>query len=297
MELYKIKGNTYYISAPTNCGVYVFKNKNCLLIDTGSNASDAKKIDEVLLNNNLHPKYIINTHNHLDHCGGNNYFRKSYPGCFTYTSTKEKLFMENPELQPSILSSSTPIKGIHKNLNPIAVDMVLSYGANKINDDKFEIVSLKGHSIEQIGIITPEKICFLGDSIFSHDIIEKYSLPYLYNIEESIATLNKIKNIDADFFVVSHSNTLLDREQISSLVYKNLQNIENYNNQILDLLDQPLTCEDILENLAVLNDLSMGFFQYHLNHSAVSAFIAYLMSRNLLNYSIEEGKLYYFKNV
>lgn len=35
MELTKIKGNSYYINFPTNIGVYIFKNKNCLLIDTG----------------------------------------------------------------------------------------------------------------------------------------------------------------------------------------------------------------------------------------------------------------------
>jgi len=34
MELIKIKGNSYYIKAHTNIGVYMFKNKNCILIDT-----------------------------------------------------------------------------------------------------------------------------------------------------------------------------------------------------------------------------------------------------------------------
>ncbi len=43
MELTKIKGNSYYINFPTNIGVYIFKNKNCLLIDTGKNKYDGKK--------------------------------------------------------------------------------------------------------------------------------------------------------------------------------------------------------------------------------------------------------------
>ncbi|EET85572.1 zinc-dependent hydrolase [Clostridium carboxidivorans P7] len=40
MSLDKIKGNTYYINSVTNSGIFVFKNKNCLIIDTGSNNSD-----------------------------------------------------------------------------------------------------------------------------------------------------------------------------------------------------------------------------------------------------------------
>lgn len=296
MSLNKIKGNSYYISATTNCGIFVFKNKNCLLVDTGINNTEAKKIDQILIENNLHPKYIINTHNHLDHCGGNTYFQRTYPGCLVYTSLKEKLFMENPEFQASILSSSSPIKGIDKSNKPITVDFVLDYGTNKINDEKFEVISLKGHSIEQIGIITPEKVCFLGDSIFSEEILEKYSFPYLYDIEESINTLNLLKDVDADYFVISHSNHVLNREQILVLVDKNLENIENFKNQMLDLLDQPLTREDLLENITILNDLSLNFYQYHLNFGGISAFITYLYSKGLINYSIENGKLYYFKD-
>ncbi|NMM64203.1 MBL fold metallo-hydrolase [Clostridium sp. P21] len=295
MSLDKIKGNTYYINSVTNSGIFVFKNKNCLIIDTGSNNSDAKKIDDVLVKNNLHPKYIINTHNHLDHCGGNIYFQKNYPGCLVYTSQKEKLFMENQEIQASILSSSSPIKGIDTSNKTLSVDFTLEYGTNKINDEKFEIIPLKGHSIEQIGIITPEKVCFLGDSIFSSEILKKYSFPYLYDIEESINTLNNIKTIDADYFVISHSDKVLCKDEIIELCDKNLANIENYKNQILELLEQPLTREDILENIAVLNDLSFNFYQYHLNFGGVSAFISYLYSKSLIEYSLECGKLYYFK--
>ncbi|AYD40942.1 MBL fold metallo-hydrolase [Clostridium fermenticellae] len=295
MALEKIKGNTYYISASTNSGVYAFKNKNCLIIDTGINNTDAKKIEDAILKNNLHPKFIVNTHNHLDHCGGNIYFQKNYPGCLVYTSLKEKIFMENPEFQASILSSSTPIKGIDKSNKSIKVDFVLEYGTNKIGDEKFEIIPLSGHSIEQIGIITPEKVCFLGDSIFSSEILNKYSFPYLYDIENSLNSLNRIKEIDADYFIISHADNILDKQQITTLVDKNIQNIQNYIEQILELLDQPLTREDILQNISILNDLSFNFYQYHLNFGGISAFLQYMYSESMIDYSIEDGKLYYFK--
>ena len=51
MKLEKINGNTYYINAPTNIGVYTYKNKNCMLIDTGSTHSQGKKIDLILEEN------------------------------------------------------------------------------------------------------------------------------------------------------------------------------------------------------------------------------------------------------
>ncbi|HAZ37720.1 MAG TPA: MBL fold metallo-hydrolase [Clostridiaceae bacterium] len=296
MMLNKIKGSSYYIDAPTNIGVYVFKNKNCLLVDSGINSTQAKKIDEVLIQNDLHPKYIINTHSHIDHCGGNLYFKNNYPGVLIYTSQSEKLFMDNPLLHSYAQYSANPIKEIVRNNKVVPVDSVIDYGLNKINDEKFEIIPLKGHSIEQIGILTPEKVCYLGDSIFSENIIEKYSFPYLINIEDSINTLKSIADIDGDFFMVSHSSVLYTKNEIVALVNKNLQNIEDYINQISDLLDQPLTKEDLLENLIIINELKVkSLNEYHNYFSSVSAFLSYLYEKSNISFSIEDGKVYYFK--
>ena len=295
MELTKIKGNTYYINAPTNIGIYVFKNKNCLIIDTGINNSQARKIDEVLLNNNLHPKHIINTHSHIDHCGGNSYFKNNYTGCLFYSSNKEKIYMENIELCFQMLSGSKPLKGLVKTNKSSNIDFILDYGTNKINDEKFEVIKLNGHTEEQIGIITPEKVCFLGDSVFSCETMKKYSIPYLYDIETSINTLNSIKDIDADYFVLGHGENIVDKSNLISLVDKNLKNIDDYINQILELLDQPLTKEDILQNLAILNDINMSFTQYHVDLSTIGSFLSYLNDKDYIDSSIQDGKLYFYK--
>lgn len=296
MELIKIKGNTYYIPAPTNIGVYVFKNKNCLLIDTGINNSQARKIEEVLVANNLHLRYIINTHSHLDHCGGNIYLKDAYPGCQVSASETEKTFMENPLLLAMILYSASPLRGLARSPRCFPVDFVLEPGTTRINDEKFEIIPLYGHTMGQIGIITPDWVCFLGDSIFSTGILEKYSLPYLFDIEESIATLKRLPELDACFFLLSHDECgVVSQDDFPDLVAKNLSNIDQYLQQMLDLLDQPRTREELLEILTVLNELSMNLMEYHLLFSTVSAFIKYLHDRDLVACSVEEGRLYYYK--
>ncbi len=90
-------------------------------------------------------------------------------------------------------------------------------------------------------------------------------------MEESIKSLEIIKNIEADYFVISHCDRVLEKDEIINLVDKNMKNIEKHVNIILELLDQPLTKEDILENLAILEDLKLNFNQYHLYIGAVSA--------------------------
>jgi glyoxylase-like metal-dependent hydrolase (beta-lactamase superfamily II) len=295
MELRKIKGNTYYINSPTNIGVFCFKNKNCLLIDTGVNSSAARKNDEILVENNLHPKYIINTHSHLDHCGGNSFFKNTYSGCYVYASSKEKLYIENIELQAAMLFSSFPVKDLEPRSSDAKVDFVLDYGVNKINDEKFQIIKLRGHSPEHIGIISSDKVCFLGDSVFSEEIIRKYSFPYLFHIQHSEKTLMSIQELDAEYFVISHADKIYDKREIVELVDLNLKNIYKYKTDILEILERPLTREELMENLVRLNDLYLSFKQYHINLSSISAFIKWLYEDGLINYSIENGKLYYYR--
>lgn len=295
LELNKIKGNTYFIDGPTTIGVYVFKNKFCILVDSGLDNSAARKIDAILKENNLHPKYIINTHSHIDHCGGNNYFKDTYPGTLTYTSEKEKLYLENPKLFPTILFSATPIKRLFDNKRPFIVDQVLDYGINKINDEKFQILSLKGHAEEHIGIITPEKVCFLGDSLFGYETLKKYPFPFLYNIQDTLDTLNKIKEIDADYFVLGHGKEVLTKEEILPLIDANMENTNKHIEGILEILDHPSTIEDILENIIILNDISVGLRHYFVDLSSASAFVSHLYNTGLIDLSIENGKLYYFK--
>jgi glyoxylase-like metal-dependent hydrolase (beta-lactamase superfamily II) len=295
MELTKIRGGAYYIPAPTNVGVYAFKDKQCLLIDTCLDNSEARQIEAALQQQGLRPKYIINTHSHLDHCNGNHYFQTAYPGCQVLGHASGRLFLENPDLLSVILFSADPISGLQKKPHRFTTQYTLDWGVNKINDEKFSILSLEGHAPAQIGILTPEKVCFLGDAIFSRDILDKYSLPYLYDIAGSLNTLQRLREIDADQFVVGHAGQVYDRAELGKLVDFNLDNLNQCLKQVLELLEHPLTREDLLENLVVLNSLDLSLAEYHILFSTVSAFVKYFYDRDAIEFSIADGRLFWYQ--
>ncbi|AWZ48093.1 MBL fold metallo-hydrolase [Clostridiaceae bacterium 14S0207] len=294
MELKKINGNTGVILAPTNIGVYTFKSKQCIIIDTGIGNTFARRIESTLDEQGIKPKYIINTHHHSDHTGGNKYFRDNYPGVQVYTTETCKVFLENPHLGSVILYGGYPIKEVLGKPICTQVDSVLQEGVIKINDEKFQILELKGHAEDGIGIVTPDRVCFLGDSLFSHDILEKYSFPFLFNIDDTYKTLKKIKEIDADYFVLGHDKDVLDKEKFLKLIDSNEENLKNYEEQIIELLAQPATKEDLLQNISILNDLPLNVKQYFLNMCTISGFLAYLEEKEIIKCSLEEGKIYYY---
>ncbi|KPU45963.1 hydroxyacylglutathione hydrolase [Oxobacter pfennigii] len=297
MELIKINGNTYYIDNPTNVGLYIYKNKYCLMIDTGLNNNVASKIDQILSNNGIKPKYIVNTHNHPDHSGGNAYFREHHPGTIFYTSEDEKLFIENDYMFHSYIYGAYPNKELHKRnakSKGSYIDNILDWGVNKINDEKFEIISLKGHSQGQIGICTPDKVCFLGDSIFSEDIISKYSFPFLFDIEEQLKTIECIGNLEYDYYILGHGSKAYSNGEMKDLAIKNKLNIEKHLTDIKELLNQPLTKEELFGEICILNNMKISYRSFHLCLSSMSAFLAYLYDKDTISYEIENGKLYYF---
>jgi glyoxylase-like metal-dependent hydrolase (beta-lactamase superfamily II) len=297
MDLNKINGNTYYIDNPTNIGVYTFKNKYCVMIDTGINNTLAAKFDEVLSRNGIKPKYVINTHCHVDHAGANFYFKEHHPGIIFYSTCEGKIYLENDYLFPSSIYGTGPAK---ENIRPhgrskaIDIDQVMEYGMNKINDEKFDIIPLDGHAIGQIGIATPDRVLFLGDSLFSPSIMGKYTFPLLYDVEAQLKTIDYIKDLDYKFYILSHGDKIYDTHEIRELADKNRENIEMYLDDIKELLNQPLSKEDVLEQICQLNDMALDFRSYHLCLSSVGAFMTYIFDKKMLEYEVENGKLYYY---
>jgi glyoxylase-like metal-dependent hydrolase (beta-lactamase superfamily II) len=295
MELKKIRGRTYYIPAATNVGVYRYRNGLCTLVDTGINNTAGRKIIELLEDNNLKIKYIINTHAHPDHFGANNFIKEKYPGVQILTSYKEKLFMENSFLEQTVLYGAAAMPGLSARIlkaQDTAVDLVVDEGITELDNKKFEIVSLEGHSIGQIGVATEDSVLFCGDAFFSEDKMDKYPFPFVFDLEAHLKTLEFLLGSNYECYMISHCDGPLDNPK--PLIQKNIDNI-NYNLEIiLDYLSQPLTREDLTELIIKKYDIDMNLSQYFITISSVGAFLTYLLEKQSINMDIIDGKMYFY---
>ena len=115
------------------------KNQSACVIDP----SEAKPIINFIEKNKIHLKFILNTHHHYDHVGGNKELKKKY---------------------------NTKIIGFEEDKNRIPeIDICLKdRDVWKNNNFEFKIFHIPGHTLGHVCFnFFKEKLLFTGDTLFS----------------------------------------------------------------------------------------------------------------------------------
>lgn len=276
-EIKHIKGNTYYYEAFTNVGVYKLNDKEAILIDSCDHKRMAKGLNKQLAEMGLKVKTIINTHCHVDHICGNSLFYEAH-GCRILSTKAEQRFISYPDMEPKFYYSGIDTD---KTRNPFF--MVESSESEIITEENtpegFEIISLPGHSFEMIGVRTPDNVLFLADAILSKATWDNYKMPFFYNVNESIETMEKVAEMKADYFVPSH-NVITD--DISSLALYNAEKLKEKRELVAELVEGR-SFDELFKAVMQAQKLEIRTEKYPMYA---------LMLRNLLQSLVEQGRIY-----
>ncbi len=286
MELIKLGEKTYYIKNNTNIGIYKIDDKNVILIDTGNDKDAGKKILKIINEQNWFVKTIINTHSHADHIGGNNVI-EARCNCDIYSGKIETSLINNTILEPIGLYGASPLSSL-KNKFLYAKESNAKVIDNNI--DNIEIIDLKGHSYDMIGVKTDDDVIFLGDALASENTINKYHIFYLYDVKEYLNTLQKLKTLKAKKYVLSHSEVT---ENISELIKANENKINEIINNIYKILENKKTYEDVLKEIFDIYNLNMNVNQYYLVGASIKAYLSCLYNDDKITYEFINNKMYY----
>lgn len=299
MNLTKVKGNTFFIKGGTNTGIYVFEDNTALMIDPGLCGSRPRRVNKVLDENKIQVKYIINTHGHDDHYGACNQFKEYYKDVCIMSSKYDKLYIENPELFSKYIvggKSNIFMDNILKSkmLDDIKIDKYIEAGKLELNKEIFEIIEFQGHTPGSIAVLTKDKVIFVGDLLIGDEILSKYDFLFLYDIQEQINSLEKLKAIDFEYLVLGHGKQVISKEDSHELIEKHLNALKKYLYQIRKLLEEPKSLEILLKNIINNNNLSNNYKEYHFLKSSLVSVISYLVDLEEIGYILENGELLYY---
>ena len=187
-------------------------NYSYLIIDENNNAcivdpSEAKPVIDLVERESINLEYILNTHHHYDHIGGNEELKERY---------------------------NSIVVGYNGDAKRIPGIDVLVENNQVWKGDNFEakIIHIPGHTTGHISFhFFKEKLIFTGDTLFSLGCGKIFEGTY----QEMFESLNKIKSLPADTKIYcGHEYTL----QNSKFCIKHDPTNSNLQNKILEITEK-----------------------------------------------------------
>jgi glyoxylase-like metal-dependent hydrolase (beta-lactamase superfamily II) len=290
--LHQIAGQTHVINYPTVAGVYVFADNSCLLIDSGPSPAFGRRTLKILGEAGLTVAGIFATHAHSDHCSANQVIQEA-TGCPVYASAWEACAMQQPELTPFCLYSASPLPALrNKYLMPPPTQdcIVVEEGETVINGVSFDILSLRGHSLGQLGIRTPDGVFFSADSLIMPAYLQQFPFLYLADVKGHLDTLEWLQNYSSPYWFPSHGAPCEDPRGIIAL---NNDMVMSWLEWLKEMLSSPRTREEITARALERLKMNPSRSQYFLILASISAYLAYLEKNSFLHSTIQNGHLYF----
>ncbi|HEX17468.1 MAG TPA: MBL fold metallo-hydrolase [Thermoplasmatales archaeon] len=170
--------------------IYVVDGEVVTIIDCGTGLyfdDTMKRLSEIIDTREI--DQIVLTHEHVDHSGGAEYFKKRLKKIKILAHERTAELLEKG-MEPTAKLFSLPAPRVK-------VDQKLREGDKLIiGDDIYRVLYTPGHSEGSICLYQEDKgILFSGDTIFSHGGIGRYDLPGgdLSKLERSIERISNLK--------------------------------------------------------------------------------------------------------
>ncbi len=288
--LEKLGDKTYVINSYNKIGVYLINKNDVIIIDTGINDEDGKLILDICKKENWNIKMILNTHSHIDHIGGNNYLQNKL-GVKIYAKGIEKYIINYPLFLSTISYGGYPYKYL-RNEFVIPKESVALELTKEILPKGITLIDLPGHNGDMVGFKTSDDIYFLADALAGKNIIKKYNIQFMYDVDEYFKTLNYIKTLKGKLFVPSHGDNFTNEEK-EEIINLNKEAAENIIKTILELCNKKITYEEILKLIFEKYKLKMNYIQHAYIGATIRCYLSYLVDNNKLQVIIEDNVLYW----
>lgn len=290
--LKQIGEKTYYIESDTNIGIYMTGPDRVCLIDTGSKG-DGEKIDEILTEQGWTLDFIVNTHSHIDHIGGNKYLMEKY-GVPAYCTDVDKTFAEYEDLEAAYMNGGKPagkLAHIFKHPGKIGFRAIEECPLHGL-----EWKALPGHTFGMIGVKTPDDVWFLGDAYLSKAYMEKRSFGYLVDAGAYLETLEMLKSLDGGLFVPAHG---VAEEDISEILEMNEANQKKLIEAVKDACSGDGTAaehtgaglDEILQKMYEATMLRNNVANHALLSSTVKCYLTYLQDAGEIECIFEDNMM------
>lgn len=288
-ELIRAGERSYYIDCPAKIGLFETEGGVCL-VDSGNDKDAGRKVRQILDKNGWKLLAILVTHSNADHIGGCQYLQKQ-TGCRVFAPGIEAAFTRSPVLEPAFLYGGFPPKALrHKFL------MAQPSPAEDVSAPGFpagvDIIPLPGHFFDMAGYRTADGTAYIADCVSSAATLEKYGVPFIYDVAAYLDTLRRLPELEAGLYVPAHAEAV---EDIAPLAELNLRHVEALCESVLDLCAEPVCFDELLRRVFDRWALQLTMEQYVLVGSTVKSILSWHLDAGRAETLIENNRLLWRK--
>ena len=293
MDIRPIKGNTWVLEGMEWIPFYKLDERRCILLDTGL-LGEREDLEQALLDHGLTPAGILCSHAHVDHGGNNRYFQEKYQIPVALTAKEAGMCAGLLNLKCYFLMLPPGMverEAAHLVHTP---DVIVPDrdGPFTFCGAEFQILQTPGHSAGHIAIQTPDRVCYVGDALLSREQLWA-KLPYCLSHQAGIESREKLRDVDADFFVMAHRG-MCRREELSALIDDNQALAQRRAGEVLSLITEPMTISEITRAVCgyfkLLTRKPSRALRFERN---IRFFVEYLVDRGDLILETDQGVAVY----
>lgn len=297
-----LAGSTFLVPGPTNVGVFAPEGE-AWFVDSGNDKEAGRRLNRIANDRGWRVAGVVNTHSNADHAGGNA-FLQGKTGCKIVASVSESAFIEAPEIEAAFLWGGFAPRELRNKFfeakasavtDRVSLPLSAKPGAIPFTalPSGLTCFPLPGHFFGMMGVVTPDRVAFLGDCLFGEPILAKYRIPFIYNAAAFKETLRLLPSVDADIFIPSHGPVLYGREALASLAEKNLTRFEELKKCLVASVESrgSASFEDVLADAAREFSVTLDSGQYALVGCTVRSFLTYLYDEGALIPEFTDNRL------
>ena len=296
MKSIHVAGNTYVLDFPVLHLPYYKKSESeIILLDTGLKREHEAALLGFLEEENLTVSGILCTHAHIDHVGNAAWLKEKY-GC-PIAMPKVEAEIVSSLLNLKIFYGTYPMNRIRDHFGHMVIkaDRFIEETETEIlfQGVPFSIIHTPGHSAGHIAITTPDDVTYIGDALIGEEVMRSSKLPYAHILSKDLMSKMKLYHVRSSWYILAHKGIYTD---IKDLITDNIYFYKNRAEEILKVIEKPMTFEDILKSLSRSMRICITTpFKYIAVERMLRCYIEYLEETGKITLVLEEDFLKYTK--
>ncbi len=293
MNLTQIKGNTWVIEASELIPLYKLDDSRCILLDTGL-LQEREELENTLSAAGLTPAGVLCSHAHVDHCANNGYLQEKYGAQVALTAPEAGMSSSLLTLKCYFLTLSPGTVERESSCMIHTPDVIIppADGPFSFCGAEFRVIHTPGHSSGHVCTVTPDSVCYTADALLSAELLSA-KLPYNLSQRLALDSREKLRHLGCDAYIMAHRG-ICPGSEIDSLIDANQELIRRRAEEILSLVDRPMTASQIDEAACILYKLFTHKPPRSLRFERnVRFFIEYLVDAGRLTELCQNGTVYY----